>query len=429
MLEIDIEKIKNTLWSLVDGPEDWWQWVIILGCLMLASITRITIHKIFAKTETKFEQVIIRHARARKGIRSLPILFCLYLWIFQSTLYPMGVPCAYIYSVAALVSAYCLYKLAVSFSTGKIMPKLLGFGILVIFALAQLDWLEPLKAALTSIHFNVGDIRVDIYKIGSAIIALFILLWLVGMINNLIDRVVHTREEIPPSMRVLIGKTTRLLLYTSAFLITLMVAGIPLGGLAVFSGALGLGLGFGLQKVISNLVSGVIILLDKSIKPGDVIEINGTYGWINTLRTRYVSVLTRDRKEILIPNEDFITNNVVNWSFSDTNVRIRANMGVSYDTDVELAIQACTSAAANIPRVLKNPAPKCLLIGFGDSSIDLQVRFWINDANEGVANVRSQVLLEIWKSFREKGIDIPFPQREITIKHADKDTEDHSGVG
>jgi small-conductance mechanosensitive channel len=307
------------------------------------------------------------------------------------------------------------------------MPRLIGLGVLSLFILNQIGWLEPLQIVLTDIHINLGDIRIDIFKIVSAIVSLFVLLWLVGILTKLIDNTIHTRAEIPPSMRVLIGKATRLLLYATAILLTLKVAGFPLGGLAVFSGALGLGLGFGLQKVISNLVSGVIILLDKSIKPGDVIEINDTYGWINTLRTRYVSVLTRDRKEILIPNEDFITNSVVNWSFSDTNVRIKADLGVSYDTDLEHAIEVCVKAAANIPRVLKNPAPRCLLIGFGDSSIDLQIRFWINDANEGVANVRSQVLLEIWKAFRDNGISIPFPQREITIKHAD--SEDLPDIG
>ncbi|MEZ7957952.1 MAG: mechanosensitive ion channel [Rubritalea sp.] len=423
----NIEEIKNTLWSLIDGPEDWWQWGIIVGSMLLAIITRFTVHKIFEKTETKFEQILIRQVRARKGIRSIPVFFCLYLWLFQSMLSTEGANCAYIYTIAVLVSAYCTYKLAVSFSKGRIMPKFIGLGILTLFILQQIGWLEPLKSVLTSIHFDVGNIRIDIFKIASAVAALFILMWLVGIITKLLDDIVHTRKEIPPSIRVLIGKTTRLLLYISAFLITLKIAGFPLGALAVFSGALGLGLGFGLQKVISNLVSGVIILLDKSIKPGDVIEINGTYGWINTLRTRYVSVLTRDRKEILIPNEDFITNNVVNWSFSDTNVRIRTNVGVSYDTDVEKAIKVCEEASTNIPRVLKNPAPRCLLMGFGDSSIDLQVRFWINDANEGVANVRSQVLLEIWKAFRDNGIAIPFPQREITIKHSS--SEDTPGVG
>ncbi|MGJ8657860.1 MAG: mechanosensitive ion channel domain-containing protein [Akkermansiaceae bacterium] len=423
----NLEQIKNTLWSLIDGPEDWWQWGIIAGCLILAIITRLAVHKWFEKTETKFEQLVLRHVRAHKGIRSIPIFFCLFLWLFQSVLSNKGVDCLYIYTIAALVSAYCLFKLAVSFSKDQLMPKFIGFGMLTLFILQQFGWLDPLQQALTNISFEVGSIKIDIFKIASSFVALFILLWLVGIITKLVDGAVHTRKEIPPSIRVLIGKSSRLTLYASAFLISLKVAGFPLGALAVFSGALGLGLGFGLQKVISNLVSGVIILLDKSIKPGDVIEINGTYGWINTLRTRYVSVLTRDRKEILIPNEDFITNNVVNWSFSDTNVRIRANLGVSYDTDVEKAIKVCEEASTNIPRVLKNPAPRCLLIGFGDSSIDLQIRFWINDANEGVANVRSQVLLEIWKAFRDNGIDIPFPQREITIKQVA--AEDTPGIG
>lgn len=422
-----IEEIKNTLWSLIDGPDDWLQWGLILGCLILAILTRITLHKIFERTETKFEQITLRHLRDRRGIRSTPIFFCIYLWLSHSLLVKQESECSYVFTLVALISAYCLYKLAVSFSKGKLMPKLIGFGMLSLFFLQQLGWLNPLKEVLTGISFKVGDINIDIFKIASSIIALFILLWLVGIITKLVDSAVQTRKEIPPSIRVLIGKSSRLILYASAFLITLKIAGFPLGALAVFSGALGLGLGFGLQKVISNLVSGVIILLDKSIKPGDVIEINGTYGWINTLRTRYVSVLTRDRKEILIPNEDFITNNVVNWSFSDTNVRIRANLGVSYDTDVEKALVICSEAASNIPRVLKNPPPRCLLIGFGDSSIDLQIRFWINDANEGVANVRSQVLLEIWKAFRDKGIDIPFPQREITIKQVN--SEDIPGIG
>ena len=421
------EQIGKTLWSLIDGPEDWWQWGIILACLVLTFITRFVFRKMFEKTETKFEQIITQCFSSRPGIRPIPILFCLYLWLFQTLMFNEDIPCTYVYTVAALISAYCLYKFALSFSKERLMPRFIGFGILILFILNQLGWVAPIHNVLASITFNIGEIKIDIFKIVSSIIALFVLLWLVGLITKLIDSTVQTRNEIPPSIRVLIGKTSRLIFYTAALLVSLKIGGFPLGALAVFSGALGLGIGFGLQKVISNLVSGVIILLDKSIKPGDVIEINGTYGWINTLRTRYVSVLTRDRKEILIPNEDFITNNVVNWSFSDTNVRIRANIGVSYGTDVEHALEVSAEAAKNIPRVLKNPPPRCLLMGFGDSSIDLQIRFWINDANEGVANVRSQVMLEVWKAFRDNGIEIPFPQREITIKKVD--SEDTSGIG
>ncbi len=423
---LQLEQIRDSLWALIDDKHDWWQWGVLIGCFILSLITRRLINRTFDKTESKFEQFCKNYLHTKKDIRKVPIFFAIYLWIAQAILPRIGQDCKYVNSIALLVTGYCLYKVTTAFAKSKAMPKFIGIIVLAAFALDLFGWLTPLQAALTDIKFNLGDITIDIWKIFSAIAALFVLLWIVSIANKIVDSTVQSRPEIPPSIRVLIGKASRLFLYITAFLLTLKIAGFPLGSLAVFSGALGLGLGFGLQKVISNLVSGVIILLDKSIKPGDVIEINDTYGWINTLRTRYVSVLTRDRKEILIPNEDFITNNVINWSFSDNNVRIRTNIGIGYSCDVEKAIELCVAAAAKIPRVLRNPAPKCLLIGFGDSSIDLQVRFWINDAHEGVANVRSQVLLEVWKTFKEHNIEIPFPQREITIKSENSDLK---GIG
>jgi small-conductance mechanosensitive channel len=163
-------------------------------------------------------------------------------------------------------------------------------------------------------------------------------------------------------------------------------------------------------------VSGVIILLDKSIKPGDVIEIDDAYGSINSLRTRYVSVITRDRKEYLIPNEDFITSPVINWSFTGKEIRIRADVGVAYGTDLRKAIALCVEAAEAEERVLEKPESKCLLLGFGDSSIDLQLRFWINDAHNGVSNIKSAVLLGVWDRFEEAGIEIPFPQVDLNVK-------------
>lgn len=421
-----IQQIRDTFWALVNDPHDWWQWAAIAFCLLLSLLTRFVIKHNLKQTESKFEQFCKKYLHTQKDIHEIPIFLAIYLWIAHAMMLQLAPEYVYLNSAAMLVTGYCVYKATTIFAKSRTMPKLIGLTVLIIFALDLVGWLAPLQEFLTNIKFNLGDITVDIWKIVTAIAALFALLWIASITSKIIDSAVHTRAEIPPSIQVLIGKAARLLLYISVFLITLKIAGFPLGTLAVFSGALGLGLGFGLQKVISNLVSGVIILLDKSIKPGDVIEINDTYGWINTLRTRYVSVLTRDRKEILIPNEDFITNNVINWSFSDNNVRIRADIGIGYNTDVEKAIELCIEAATKIPRVLRNPAPKCLLMGFGDSSINIQVRFWINDANEGVANVRSQVLLEVWKTFKKNKIEIPFPQREITIKSAPSDLD---GIG
>jgi len=173
-----------------------------------------------------------------------------------------------------------------------------------------------------------------------------------------------------------------------------------------------------LQKIIGNLISGVILLLDKSIKPGDVIAVDDTYGWVNTLGGRYVSVITRDGVEHLIPNELLITERVENWTYSHDRTRLRIAVGVHYDSDVRLAARLCEEAAGQTTRVLQDPAPKSLVKGFGDNSVDLEIRFWIADAHNGVANVKSDVLLDVWDKFHEHGIEIPYPQRDLHLRSA-----------
>lgn len=423
---IDWESIQQNLLRLVDDRQDYWQWGAIGICLAGAIALSVLLSRTVFHPDSRLQKILKRFFDPGKRIAGTPVIFCLLLWItwavrstWSAKLVEQGsaaLPCSYIYTTTLLVTAFVLYQIATAVSKGSAAPKFLGGGMLIIFALHLFGWLDPLSEAMQSISLPLGSIDINLWSILSAFVALFILLWLVSLSTKFIDAFVRTRNDIPPSIKVLIGKASRLTLYIAAIVGALKIGGVPLGGLAIFSGALGLGLGFGLQKVISNLVSGVIILLDKSIKPGDVIEIEGTFGWINSLRTRYISVITRDRKEILIPNEDFVTNKVINWSFTDRIVRIKADVGVSYSTDVPEAIRICKEAVATIPRVLKNPEPNCLLMGFKDSSIDLQVRFWINDAPQGVSNIRSEVLLAVWKAFRDNKIEIPYPQRDLHIK-------------
>ena len=177
-----------------------------------------------------------------------------------------------------------------------------------------------------------------------------------------------------------------------------------------------MGLGFGLQKVVSNFISGIILLLDKSIKPGDVISIGDTYGWVKSLNARYVSLDTRDGIEHLIPNEELIINKVENWSYSNNRIRLKVPVGIHYKSDVRKAIQICRDAAAATDRILKDPPPVCQLRGFGDSSVDLELRMWIEDPQNGRANVISDVLLMVWDKFHEVGIEIPYPQRDLYLK-------------
>ena len=216
-------------------------------------------------------------------------------------------------------------------------------------------------------------------------------------------------------MRVLIVKVLQIVLYGIAFYAGVKAVGLDLTGLAVLSGAIGVGLGFGLQKVVSNLVSGVIILLDKSIKPGDVISLGNTFGWINTLGARYASVVTRDGKEYLIPNEDLITNQVVNWSHSDDYVRLDIYFGTAYNDDPHQVRKLAIEAAKSVDRVLTFKSPVCHIVGFGDSSVDYILRFWISDPTGGLTNIRGNVYLALWDTFKENDISIPFPQREIKM--------------
>ena len=200
-----------------------------------------------------------------------------------------------------------------------------------------------------------------------------------------------------------------------ASFIGLRTVGVDLTGLAVLSGAIGVGLGFGLQKVVSNLVSGVIILLDKSIKPGDVISLGETFGWINSLGARYVSITTRDGREYLIPNEDLITGQVVNWSHSNDFVRLDIYFGTAYGDDPHKVRKIAVEAAKSVDRVLSVKPPVCHIVGFGDSSVDYILRFWIRDPTGGLTNIRGNVYLALWDAFQAGGISIPFPQREVRM--------------
>jgi small-conductance mechanosensitive channel len=201
-----------------------------------------------------------------------------------------------------------------------------------------------------------------------------------------------------------------------ALVISLSGLGIDLTAFTVFSGAVGVGVGFGLQKVVSNFISGIIILLDRSIKPGDTISLGDTFGWIRELSTRFVSVITRDGREHLIPNEDFITTPVINWSFSNELVRLDVHFGVSYDSDPNEISALAIAAAATVPRVLPSNTPVCWMTGFGDSSVDFILRFWISDPQNGLTNIRGKVLLAMWNTFKENGVNIPYPHREIIMR-------------
>ncbi|MGB1546942.1 MAG: mechanosensitive ion channel family protein [Alphaproteobacteria bacterium] len=322
--------------------------------------------------------------------------------------------------VLKLLVAWVVIRLGLLLVTQKTLANALAFFVWGIVALDILGFLQPTIVLLDAAAINIGkDLRISLLTIIESLITLAVLLWFAAFVSNLLIRRLQRTEGLTPAIQVLIGKLLKIVLFTIAILAGLNTLGIDLTALTVFGGAVGVGLGFGLQKVVSNFVSGLILLLDKSVKPGDVIAIGNTYGWINSLSGRYVSVLTRDGIEHLIPNEELITQRVENWSHTHNQVRQRASIGISYHSDPHKAIKLCLEAAAETERVLKDPAPVCLFTGFGDSSLDLELRFWINDPTHGIGNVKSAVLLKVWDKFKEGEIEIPFPQRDLHIKPAE----------
>lgn len=316
---------------------------------------------------------------------------------------------------ASLTGAWVLIRILTAFIAEPFWSRTAATLIWIVAALNIVGLLGPLTGLLASVGFDVGDNRISLLTVARAAILLVVLYWVASRFSKLLAARVEQVPTLTPSARLLITKSVQISLLVVVVAAALSIAGVDLSALAIFSGAVGLGIGFGLQKIFSNLISGLILLMDRSVKPGDVITLDDTYGKVNALGMRFASVVTRDGLEHLIPNEEFITTKVINWSFSDEAVRIKRPVGVAYGTDVPRAMQVIVDAANSVERVLKKPETRCLLRGFGDNSIDLEVRFWIADPQQGVNNVSSDVLLAIWKAFEAEGIQFPFPQRDVHL--------------
>jgi len=291
---------------------------------------------------------------------------------------------------------------------------IVSWGYLALYA-TGLD--GPVLSTLDGAAVNLGAMRLSLLIIVKVVVLTIALIWVAVLVGNVLSHWVQRSGDLSPSFKVLISKVIKIVLILIAGAIALSATGIDLTALTVFSGAVGVGIGFGLQKVVSNFISGIIILLDKSIKPGDTITLGDTFGSIRDLRARFVSVITRDGKEYLIPNEDFISQQVVNWSFSSDYVRIDVDFGTSYASDPHEVVRIAIETASAVPRVANDyKTPVCWMTAFGASSLDFRLRFWISDPANGLTNVRGQVLMALWDAFKEAGISIPFPHREIIMK-------------
>lgn len=348
-----------------------------------------------------------------RGISFVLLSWSAVVMIQQISIYPSR---RYLVVIAATVAtAWVLIGLVTRMIRNRFLRRLASWVGWIYVTLHYTGFLQAANEFLDSLAITLGDFRLSVFGMIKALVVTAILITLARLVTQTITRRLENNEDITPSVGVLAVKLVQAGLYGAAVFLGLKALGLDLTGLAVLSGAIGVGLGFGLQKVVSNLVSGVIILLDKSIKPGDVISIGDTFGWIESLGARYVSVVTRDGREYLIPNEDLITGQVVNWSHSNDLVRLDLTFGTSYNDDPHAVRKVATAAARSVDRVLKSMEPVCHVTGFGDSSVNYVLRFWIRDPREGLTNVRGQVFLALWDGFKAAGFTIPFPQHEVRL--------------
>jgi len=339
------------------------------------------------------------------------IIFILLLTVTQTVMTQATWPShSYLLRVAiSLATAWVAIAVVAGLIRNPLAHRLVALFAWTIAALSILGLLRPTMAALDSFGLAIGGLRVTPLLVIKTSVLMVLTLWLANATSDFAERRLQRAVDLTPSIQVLTGKIIRLLLITFAILIALSTAGIDFTALAFFSGAVGLGLGFGLQKVVSNLVSGIILLADKSIKPGDIISVGEHFGRVGIMGARYTSVDTRDGREYLIPNEDFITQRVANWTYSSDFVRLSTTFNTTYDSNPRKAQEAAVAAALSIDRVVAKPAPACMLTAFGPTSIGFELLFWIKDPSLGIANVKSDVLMALWDTLEKEGVKIPRP--------------------
>jgi small-conductance mechanosensitive channel len=411
--------------------EQAWTWILAnvfstsslieLGAIgvaaLLAWLLAGPLRRLFTQLQSRHAEFsVVRTLWQVSGVVAFPVLWLGFQWAAIYTAEALDLRRGLLVITASLLAAWIVIHLAASFVRDPLWRRVIATVAWILASLNIVGLLDEVDGLLDGIGTDFGTTRISALIVIKAVMALVVLLWFASILSNIFESRVRSSASLTPSVQVLFTKLFKIALMVVVVLAAMSLVGIDISAFAVFGGAIGVGIGFGLQKIVSNLISGLILLADKSIKPGDVIAVADYYGRVDSLGARYVSVLTRDGIEYLIPNEELIINRVENWSHSHDLYRIRLPVGVHYKSDVPRAIELCLEAANETPRVLAEPKSVCLLRGFGDSSVDLELRFWINDPMNGRANVCSQILLGIWKRFHENGIEIPYPQRDLHLR-------------
>jgi small-conductance mechanosensitive channel len=420
-----VQSVINHVLATVQQASFWWQILALLLAISVSALINRRIQLLLKAHSESSHSTGIRHLAIRTLQRLLwPVVALLLVIPARAVMRTYDLPVHLLDIAIPILTALVAVRMAVytlrTVFTANVLLKssenvltLLIWGLVI---LHLLGWLPTILDVMDNMAVSFGDFRISVLSAINLLLiiglAFVVALWLSELINKQVQRM----PGVTPSIKVGVSKFSRFLLITLAFLLALNAVGINLSSLAIFGGALGVGLGFGLQQIASNFISGFILVLDRSIKPGDIITVGDKFGWVQELKARYIVVRNREGVDTLIPNENLISSQVINWSYEDPNVRISVKVQISYDDDPAQAMEIMLNCASASPRVLSDPAPAVRLMEFADSGIALELRVWVNDPINGFAQVRSDINLAIWKAFKEANITIPYPQRDLHIK-------------
>ncbi|HOY71459.1 MAG TPA: mechanosensitive ion channel [Methylotenera sp.] len=423
-MNLTTQQILHEAWADFLTPASFWQ----IAMIVVACVTAWAVNgalRTYVRKHT--ENIMSTQANADAAVHAInrvlfPLTALLIVWgaivLLASTQHTSLLHLASQLLLAMAAIRLAVYVLRYVFSPSgwvKATENAIATTIWTILALHLSGLLPELVALLDGINVTLGKSKVTLLLVIQAlftvVVTVVVALWLSRLIENRLMQNTHLN----PNMRVVLGKVLRIVLTVFAVLFAFSAIGLDITLLSVFGGALGVGLGFGLQKIASNFISGFILLLDDSIHMGDVITVENHYGVVSDLRARYLVLKKLDGTEVVIPNETLIAHPVVNHSFTDHKARVQMPVQVSYDSALELAMQLIEATATKHERVLKDPAPTVHLKGFGDNGIDLMLSFWIPDPEEGSSALQSEIYLDIWRAFKNNAIVIPYPQREVRM--------------
>jgi len=419
--QINFDKILDQLLDIMSEGSFYWQSLAIISCFVLSYLAyKVSINyifpKLFSKALKKDTGLNILTTRYL-----LPMLYPLYAIIFLAigiSIYSEFSDQIILFNITIKLTTLFLFLrfLRIS-SNNKFIANSAGVFLFPALLLDLFGLLDTTIIYLDQYALHIGTVRISLFLVIKGFTVLLLVFWLAGLISKKTKLYVESNKNIKASTKIIITKFIDILVYSILIITLLKTFGVDMTALAVIGGAVGVGVGFGLQKIASNFISGIILLFEKSVEIGDMVEIDrgDIFGTVKYFGGRHTLVEAIDGKEIMIPNEDFIIGKVTNWTYSNNRVRISINVGISYSSDLITAKKIMLDSANEHPRCLGYPSAECFVTEFGESGINLELHFWISDIIEGRMGPKSDIMVEIWRKFKENDIIIPFPQRDLHI--------------